>query len=310
MTGTSGRGAFPRRRFLGALAAVGALGVIAAQPVACTPSSAPGGGPGTASGVAPGGSSGSGGGGSIPAPPQGWREVFRDEFTGDGLASHWEAFDGKPSSDDHVRWVPSMAKVENGSLVLSGAPAYGGWATGAVSGWRMPRTYGLYEIRMRAIPHRVLSYHVLLWPSDDQWPPEIDLAEGYRADRSRTDAFIHWRDGGGERRKRGYQVRVDATKPATWAIEWLPGTVRLLVDGVEFARADGEPVPDRPMWFGMQVEARATDEGTGAPADNGATNHTGAPMPEFTVPVLEVDWIRVSEPDGAAPPPPSTSPQA
>ncbi|MFC3850168.1 glycoside hydrolase family 16 protein [Corynebacterium hansenii] len=303
MTDMDRRRALPRRGFLGALALFGVAGVISAQPAGCTPS------PGSGGDGAPG-SGAAAAGAAIGPPPPGWREVFRDEFGGESLGSHWEAFNGKPSSDPHVRWVSSMAKVENGSLVLSGAPAYGGWATGAVSGWRMPRTHGLYEIRMRAIPHRVLSYHVLLWPADDNWPPEIDLAEGYRADRSRTDAFLHWRDAGGERRKRGYQVRVDATKPATWAIEWLPGSVRLLVDGVEFARADGDPVPDRPMWFGMQIEARATVEGTGAPADNGVTRHTGAPLPQYTVPVLEVDWIRISEPAGAVPPPPSTAPPA
>lgn len=300
MTGSRGRGAFPRRRFLGALAVLSAAGVAAAQPAACAP-------PGLGFGETGDGDDGAPG--EIPAPPPGWREVFRDEFHGDSLASHWEAFDGSPSSDEHVRWVPSMASVQDGILVLSGAPAWGGWATGAVSGWKMPRTHGLYEVRMRALPHPVLSYHVLLWPQDDQWPPEIDLAESYRADRARTDAFIHWRDDDGERRKRGYQIRVDATRPATWAIEWLPGSVRLLVDGVEFARADGDPVPDRPMWFGMQIEARATAEGTAAPADNGVTRHDGDPLPEFTVPVLEVDWVRISEPDGATPPP-STSPRA
>lgn len=290
---SGGRGAIPRRGLLGALAVAGAAGVVAAQSTGCT--------------AAPGRD----GAGAGDGQPQGWREVFRDDFTGDALSDKWEAFHGRPSSDPHVHWRPEMVRVHDGKLTLSGAPAYGGWATGAVSGWRMPRTHGLFEIRMRAIPHRVLSYHVLLWPADDQWPPEIDLAEGYRADRTRTDAFIHWRDGGGERRKRGYQVRVDATKPSTWAVEWLPGSVRLLADGKEFARAIGEPVPDRPMWFGMQVEARATDAGTGAPADNGVTRHIGAPLPEYTVPVLEVDWVRISEPAGAMPPPPpNTAPPA
>lgn len=292
-----------RRGLIGALLLGGTAAVAAVQSAGCT----------ERPGAAPGSSAKEGTGApadAIPPPPAGWREVFRDDFDAATLADTWEAFDGRPSSDDHVHWLPSMARVDDGALVLSGAPAFGGWATGAVSGWRMPRIYGLYEIRMRAVPHDVLSYHVLLWPADDQWPPEIDLAEGYRADRSRTDAFIHWREPDGSRRKRGYQIRVDATAYLTWAIEWLPGSVRLLADGAEFARMTGPTVPDAPMWFGMQVEARATREGTEAPADNGVTRHTGPPSPDYAVPVLEVDWVRISEPTGAGAPPPSTAPPA
>lgn len=292
-----------RRGLITALLLGGTAAVAAVQSAGCTEWSSASGGPG---GPGDGGEPADG----IPPPPPGWREVFRDDFDGDRLSDSWEAFHGRPSSDDHVHWRPSMAGVADGALVLSGAPAFGGWATGAVSGWRMPRTYGLYEIRMRAVPHDVLSYHVLLWPADDQWPPEIDLAEGYRADRARTDAFIHWRDPDGTRRKRGYQIRIDATEYLTWAIEWLPGSVRLLADGTEFARIEGPMVPAQPMWFGMQVEARATREGTAAPADNGVTRHTGPPSPEFAVPVLEVDWVRISEPAGAIAPPPSTAPPA
>lgn len=285
--------AIDRRRALGFLA-FAAIGLVATETSGCTIGEVRRRGASADEAPAPPP-------GSIPPAPSGWREVFRDDFSGPRLSDSWEAFDGFPSSDEHVRWSPSMARIADGSLVLSGAPAFEGWATGAVSGWRMPRTYGLFEVRMRAIPHPVLSYHVLLWPADDQWPPEIDLAEGYRADRARTDAFFHWRDGEGIRRKRGHQVRFDATRATTYAVEWLPGSVRLLADGREFASMNGATVPDVPMWFGMQVEARATREGTAAAPDNGVTRHGGPPLPEFTEPVLVVDWVRICEPAGATP---------
>ena len=226
-----------------------------------------------------------------PALDDEWELVFYDDFT--SVTTHWEKYTGKPASDKWVQWDPRLVSYDNDSLVLSGTPAGGGWHTGAVTNWRDAQTYGQWEINFRSFPHRVLSFHILLWPQAKQWPPEIDIAESFLADRQRLNSFVHY-SAYGEAEQVEFAYDVDATKPTTVAVRWLPGALTFTCNGREVGAVSGDRVPDQPMWLAIQVEAQATLDGH-KPADNGRTTSV-APNYDNAERVVEINWVRVSRP--------------
>ena len=105
--------------------------------------------------------------------------------------------------------------------------------------------------------HDVLSYHFLLWPKSEKWPPEIDIAESFDGDRQSVQGFVHWRDAGGVRRKTTTSVAADFRDWRTVGVEWTPEAVRFTLDGVEWGVVTGAAVPHEPMWLALQVETHA-----------------------------------------------------
>lgn len=260
---TSGSRPFARRQFLAA-STVGAATLVLGTAAHCvaSPSS----------------------GDMFPAEPEGWKTVFADHFSTGSLSADWRPYDGRPSSSPDVQWDPKLISIRDSELVLSARrDASGDWHTGAVTNWPKTFQYGRWEIRFRAPvqegSYRALSYHVLLWPARNAWPPEIDIAEGFAADRQRTDAFIHWRDDKGQRQKEQFQFAGDASVDATWAVEWEQDAIRLYRDDELFGSINGASVPHEPMWLAIQVEALAEK-----------TDGTNATEP---APVVFVDWVRI-----------------
>lgn len=229
------------------------------------------------------------GGNVFPVEPAGWKTVFADHFSSSEhssgqLGADWRPYDGRPSSSPDVQWDPQLISVRDSELVLSARrEASGDWHAGAVTNWPKTFQYGRWEVNFRAPvqqgSYRALSYHVLLWPARNAWPPEIDIAEGFAADRQTTDAFIHWRDSTGQRHKEQFQLAGDASVNATWAVEWEQDGIRLYRDDVLFGSISGDSVPHEPMWLAIQVESLAEK-----------TDGTNASEP---VPVVFVDWVRI-----------------
>ncbi len=209
-----------------------------------------------------------------------WEEVFFDDFTRTSLGSNWSRYTGQPSSDPRTRWDASRVTLSGGSLVLSGVPrndGSGNWLTGGVSNWQQARTYGRWDIRFRALRSDVLSYHLLLWPQSENWPPEIDIAEGFRADRSLNEAFIHWRNAAGARERAHFSVAGDFTTWHTVSVEWSEDEVRFLLDDVEYGSVTGAAVPHEPMFLALQTETQVGGSRAGS------TDR------------IEVDWVRISQ---------------
>ena len=190
---------------------------------------------------------------------------------------NFEPYSGRPKSDPHVRWDPSMVRGNT----LYGAPGYNGWVTGGVSYSGDPKLYGRFDVRLKSYPHSVLSYHVLLWPATDHWPPEIDIAENFRSDRQQTKAFIH---GSG---KQEFKVDCDATQPTTFFVEWRKDSIKFFCDDKMFGETT-EDIPHEPMCLVVQVESHATSEGAELVANNGVTREKGPPKDEYRVPVVEI----------------------
>lgn len=220
----------------------------------------------------------------------GWRQVFVDDFTGDQLSeSDWGRYSGKPGGDPASFWLPSHTVVRDGMLTLRGYREFGRMVTGGVGMWPRPQTYGKWEVRLRADPSDDVTFHLLLWPRDEIWPPEIDFAENFGGARDYVDGFLHWTDSGG-RRKAQQAVRADFSRWNTVGVEWLPGMVRYTLNGQVWGVETGDRVPNTPMWLALQTQsggcAKAVEYGVAPCPWVGTPDHTE----------IQIDWVSVYAP--------------
>ncbi|MFE4498398.1 family 16 glycosylhydrolase [Rhodococcus sp. NPDC056743] len=274
----------PRRRTAGAIAALALIAsctscTIAADPPTvnpCAPESAPG---GTA----------------LPEGDlQGWKQIFSDDFDDCDLGSDWGTYSGQPGGNPNSTWDDSMVQVDNGLLNLNSQRTDSGWITGGVSNYPVTQQYGRWEIRMRADNSDDISYHMLLWPQNEKWPPEIDFAESVSGTRDEMSAFLHWVDDTGSNDKKGVSTGGDFSEWHTVGVEWGPGIVRYLLDGKVWAEAHSETmVPDVPMWLGLQAEAGACERRE----DWGMTPCADASEQRPDNVAVQVDWVTVYAPD-------------
>src|SRR5712691_433400 len=129
----------------------------------------------------------------------GWQRVFADDFTGKRLnGSKWGAYSGQPGGDPGGWWDPSHVVVRRGVLDLETYrdPRFGGrWVSGGVSSAPgLKQTYGKYLVRFRIDRGKGVAAILLLWPSGEHWPPEIDFAEdgGETNSRNHLAATLHY----------------------------------------------------------------------------------------------------------------------
>ncbi|WP_405179232.1 glycoside hydrolase family 16 protein [Nocardia sp. NBC_01377] len=222
----------------------------------------------------------------------GWRQVFVDDFTGPDLTeSDWGRYSGVPGGDPDSYWLPSHTVVRDGMLVLRGYQEFGRMVTGGTGMWPHPRLYGKWEVRVRADPSDAVTFHLLLWPQNETWPPEIDFAESFGGRRDYLDAFVHWTDERGRAQKSKQVLEGDFTRWHTLGVEWLPGEIRYTVDGRVWATETGDRVPSVPMWLGIQAQAG----GCRKALEDGAPPCPWVGTPESTE--VQVDWVSVYEPE-------------
>ncbi|MDQ7903587.1 glycoside hydrolase family 16 protein [Phytohabitans sp. ZYX-F-186] len=225
------------------------------------------------------------------APPTGdlpgWDLRFTDDFGRTDLGSDYSTYSGRPGGDPYSVWHPDHVDLRDGILALDGYRRDGVWTTGGVSNWPVSQVYGRWEVRFRAQASDEITYHFLLWPRSDRWPPEIDFAEDFGGDRSGLAAFLHYLEGGERRRIQRDLSAVDFTGWHTVGVEWLPGRVRYLVDGEVWATIESPGVPAEPMWLALQAQAG----GCQRKRDFGFPDCPVAGVPERAS--VAVDWVAV-----------------
>ena len=225
---------------------------------------------------------------------QGWILRFTDDFNRCELGENWSTYTGEPGGNPNSRWDDSMVELGGGVLDLKASQQADGWITGGVSNFPVTQLYGRWLVRMRADPSADISYHMLLWPQNETWPPEIDFAESVSGDRSEMSAFLHWVDATGQNAKTNAEIGGDFSQWHTVGVEWGPGIIRYLLDGKVWAEARSDTmVPDTPMWLALQAEAGACERRI----DWGMTPCTGVGELHPDELSVEIDWVAVYEAD-------------
>jgi beta-glucanase (GH16 family) len=219
-----------------------------------------------------------------PARAGGWHRVFFDDFTRGLSGSRWGRYSGQPGGDAGGWWAPSHAVVRNGVLNLETYrdSRFGGrWVSGGVSSApALQQRYGKYEVRLRMDSGKGVAAVALLWPSADQWPPEIDFAEDGGATNTRRDvsATLHY---GADDTQIQRTVHADFTRWHTVGVEWTPGRLSYTLDGRTWGVVRHPQVPAQAMEMDLQSQA-------------GTCGDASAPCPDSTTPArvnFQIDWV-------------------
>jgi beta-glucanase (GH16 family) len=155
------------------------------------------------------------------------------------------------------------------------------WVSGGVSSANaLKQTYGKYEVRFRRDPGKGVAAVLLLWPSGDNWPPEIDFAEdgGETAAPDQMSATLHYGRANDHIQR---TLRCDFTRWHTIGVEWTPGKLVYTLDGKRWAGVVSPQVPDEPMELDLQTQA-------------GTCGDRYAPCPDSTTPSrvdVHMDWV-------------------
>jgi beta-glucanase (GH16 family) len=211
-----------------------------------------------------------------PAPPAGtrraaiandagpgghWRYLWGDEFDGRRInVGHWNVTNtlGRPNYEGELNcYDPNEVDVADGQLLLRTRPrprprhAMAPYLSGRVTTkGKFAFLYGKVEIRAKLPGSPGVWPAIWMLPADGSWPPEVDIVELLGAEPRRIYMNNHY---GSARRHRqdqdSYRGPADFTAGYhTFTLEWRPGQLRWLVDGVERKVTD-QNVPDRAMYL-------------------------------------------------------------
>ena len=217
--------------------------------------------------------------GDIP----GWHQTFADDFTG-GLDPRWAAYAGQPGGDPGGWFDPSHVTVSNGMLQIGASkadtPNGNLYVSGGLSNAKVfSQTYGRFVVRFQMDAGYGIAYTLQLWPTDDRWPPEIDILEDNGKGRDMISATMHY---GSDNSMLHKEIKGrDYTGWHTAEVEWSPGQLTYRLDGTVWATMTSRYVPSTPMSIAIQTQAWPcgnTWEGCPNPTTPAAVN-------------LHVDWV-------------------
>jgi hypothetical protein len=215
----------------------------------------------------------------------GFTPTYVQEFDGNSTPPGWGTYSGVPGGESAqvAQWVPSMCTFSGGEahFMASGIDSCGLDYSGT------PQEYGAWFARVKGDDEpsgMSFSDIFLLWPADNQWPPEIDIYEDSGGSRSGTTATVHNTTG---QCLAGYEqtnaqsggVANDGTQWHTYGVEWTPSGVTWLIDGRAVFTAPAGQVkspgqqPAQPMNMDLQSQN---------------LQGAGAPTPRET---MTVDWV-------------------
>jgi beta-glucanase (GH16 family) len=166
---------------------------------------------------------------------------------------------------------------------------FGRWVSGGMScAPALKQRFGKYLVRFRMDAGYGIFPVLLLFPSGDHWPPEIDFAEdgGTTRVRDHLTATLHHGV-----RPNDHQIQrtvyADFTRWHTMGVEWTRGRITYTLDGRAWATLTGGAVPAEPMELDIQTQA-------------GTRGDPWNPAPDLTTPPevdMQVDWVVAYAPD-------------
>jgi hypothetical protein len=242
-----------------------------------------------------GGQSGSDPSGQDPAAAlSGYTLKYTQEFTGGSLPSGWGEYAGVPGGEtsSEADWEPSMCAFSGGEahFMASGIDSCGMHFTA------QPQEYGAWFARLQATPEQASQLFTdifLLWPHNNQWPPEIDVYED-EGNRSSTVATL-WNTvgnacGASPSSSCLYQytqtngghggVANTDTEWHTYGVEWTPAGVSWLIDGKVVFTAPASAVKSPAQQPALTMDMALQSE-----------NLPGSPGASSTQDTMNVDWV-------------------
>ncbi|MDX6665946.1 MAG: hypothetical protein QOG68_2152 [Solirubrobacteraceae bacterium] len=232
--------------------------------------------------------------------------VMHDEFGARHLDTqvwspcHWWSSRGCTIASNHeLEWyVPGQISTRGGVLrltaqrrrVLGSDGRSHPYVSGMISSGPVGETgrpgfafrYGRAEIRARVPAGRGLWSAFWLLPASRRSLPEIDVMEIRGQQPATVHMHLHHRGrGGGDLDQGGtWSAPALASGWHRFAIDWRPGRLRWLIDGVERFRVTGKSVPHEPMYLVANLAVGGDWPG---PPDS------ATPFPS----ALEIDYLRV-----------------
>ncbi len=218
------------------------------------------------------------------APPgpnalPGYTRLYVNDFKRP-LGNEWFYFRGVPGGDPSGRFDRYHVVVSKGMLKIGTwkDPRFGNnWVTGGVSLSKVPFKYGAVFVRSRETvpgPDTV----ELLWPQNNQWPPEIDFDEA--GDNPYKEMwFDHYNNASSQSFG---SKSIDITHWHTWGVIWTPSSVTMLVDGQVWGQVTSwAQIPNLPMTLDLQTQSWC--------------GIAGQPCP-YADSVFQIDWVEVYTP--------------
>ena len=219
---------------------------------------------------------------------------YVQEFNGNSIPPDWDAYPGVPGGESAsvAQWEPSMCTFSGGEahFMASGIDSCG------MQFYGDSQEYGAWFARLKGDyePSNMwFSDIFLLWPANNQWPPEIDIYEDGGRSRSNTNASMFNTVGNicgsspTQQCLRPYEqsnaqsggVANNGTVWHTYGVEWTPSGVTWLEDGNVIYTAPAS-----------QVKSPAQQPALPMNMDLQSQNLTGAGTPT-TRETMTVDWV-------------------
>jgi hypothetical protein len=183
--------------------------------------------------------------------------TYSENFSASSIPRGWFAFGGVPSGDPGAKFGVKHVTVRNGELILStyrDKTFHNRWVTGGLCQCGRSSLYGAYFVRSRvtgAGPNEV----ELLWPANNQWPPEIDFLES--SSIRGTTSTVHW--GAANYILQTHETGVNLEAWHTWGVVWTPTQIIYVLDGRAWGVVNNsESVPRRAMTLDLEQRTECT----------------------------------------------------
>jgi beta-glucanase (GH16 family) len=228
-----------------------------------------------------------------PKARAGYHSVLTENFSGTTLSSDWHPYYGRAGSDTAGWWYPTHVTVGGGVLTLRTYkdPAHAGpnspWVEGGIDLWPSGvLTDGEYLVRSRVSSAIGVTEVMLLWPNNDNWPPEIDFNESNGTNES-TAHLIYGSASHPQMTQSGTltPATVNLTQWHTWGVIVTPTTVTYTVDGRTWASMANHETAAMHLAIQQQVWA--------------CNNTSGRACPSAATPSqvdMQIDWVEVLAP--------------
>ncbi|MDN5725337.1 MAG: glycoside hydrolase family 16 protein [Propionibacteriales bacterium] len=233
-----------------------------------------------------------------PAVPafNGWVADFSDDFsTGPRNQDTWEAYGGgqRPTGGAMGYYERSNVTIdparESGTMGLRYLYRDGRWTSSGVSSRpQFSAVQGRWEFRAKFPRGKGLGYAFLLWPDNQQWPPEVDMAEGV-VNGPTVSSFYHYGTAQDPRREARERQVPDMTQWHTYGVIMESDRLTYTFDGEPWATVD-VAVTTTPLWIGFQTGAIDPKAVEAQWFEGGVTG--GVPNAETPADAtIQIDWV-------------------